>query len=75
MPGIPGQFDRDLSDLSAKHSTIATKIQILHYAGLRTTTNGDAKVNADHLIGKTRQQIEDVLTDYIAAVRALAANP
>ena len=35
MPGIPGQFERDLAEISQTHATIMTKIQIIKYANQR----------------------------------------
>jgi hypothetical protein len=71
MP-IPGQFERDLTEISQMHSTIHCKLGIIRNAGLRTTVHGDVNVDASRQIAKTREQIERCLEAYAGMVRAVA---
>jgi hypothetical protein len=72
MIGIPGQFERDLTDINTLHASIVCKVQIIRNAGLRTTTHGDIRVDATRMIEKTRAQIEALLKDYQTMVMAAA---
>jgi hypothetical protein len=67
MIGIPGQFERDLTEINTLHASVISKVQIIRNADLRTTVQGDARVQA-----KTRNQIDDLIDDYAARVRAAA---
>jgi hypothetical protein len=56
--GIPGEYERALSEVNQMHATIVCKIGIIHNATLRTTTRGDVHVDASRMIEKTTAQIE-----------------
>ena len=47
-------------------------MQIIRNADLRTTVHGDARVDAQKMQVKTRNQIDDLIDDYAARVRAAA---
>jgi hypothetical protein len=71
MP-MPGAFERSITEINAKHATIACKLSIIHHATLRTTTTGIATVDASKLINKTRAEIESAIADYAEMVSILA---
>ena len=72
MPTIPGQFERDLSEINQVHASVICKVQIIRNADLRTTVHGDARVDAQKMQAKTRNQIDDLIDDYAARVRVAA---
>jgi hypothetical protein len=72
MIGIPGQHERDLSELNQKHSTIVCRIGIVQNAGLRTTPGGDVQVDANRHREATRKRIEADIEEYCQMARALA---
>jgi hypothetical protein len=74
MPGIPGQFKRDLAEISQMHATIMTKIQIIKYASVKTTPAGDVTVDASKMIAKTQAQILNCLDAYAAMVQSAATG-
>jgi hypothetical protein len=73
MP-IPGQFERDLTEINQMHATIITKIQIIKYAGLKTTPAGNVTVDASKMFARTREQIERCLEAYAAMVQSAATG-
>jgi hypothetical protein len=72
MPIPNHEYERDLAEANQKHSSIICRVQIIKNANLRTTVQGDARVDAERQIKATRAKIQGDIDEYCAMVRALA---